>query len=133
MIAKQIIPKIKPGAIVRVWEKIKEDDKERVSRFEGLVLARKHGTESGATFTVRSVVGGVGVEKIYPIHSPYIEKVDIISAPKKVHRSKIYFVRNLPKRQLRKKLEKMGVSREYAEQALSESEKEQNGEVAKKA
>lgn len=104
MISAEVLMKIKPGATVRVWEKTKEGDKERVSRFEGLVLARKHGSEKGATFTVRATVAGVGVEKIYPIYSPRIEKIDIINSPKKVSRAKLYYVRDLSKKQTRQKL-----------------------------
>lgn len=104
MISKEILDKIKSGAMVRVYEKIKEGDKERIGRFQGLVIARKHGNESGATFTVRSTVAGVGVEKVYPINSPLIDKVEITSAPKKVHRSKIYFVRKLSKKKSREKI-----------------------------
>ena len=104
MISAQVLPKIKSGATVRVWEKIKEGDKERVSKFEGLVLARKHGSEKGATFTVRSTVAGVGVEKVYPIYSPRIDKVEILNSPKKVKRSKLYYVRTLSKRETRQKL-----------------------------
>lgn len=104
MISAEINKKIKSGATVRVWEKIKEGDKERLSRFEGLVLARKHGNEPGATFTVRTTVAGVGVEKIYPIHSPRIDKVEVLNSPRKVSRSKLYYVRNLSKRETRQKL-----------------------------
>ncbi len=104
MLDEKTNAKIKSGATVRVWEKIKEGDKERVAKFEGLVLARKHGSEKGATFTVRSTVAGVGVEKIFPIHSPRIDKVEIINSPRKVSRSKLYYVRELSKRQIRQKL-----------------------------
>lgn len=104
MIAAQVLSKIKAGAIVRVWEKIKEGDKERTSKFEGLVLGRKHGSENGATFTVRATVLGVGVEKVYPIHSPRIDKVEVLSSPKKIKRAKIYYVRYLSKREIRRKL-----------------------------
>lgn len=104
MIAADLMDKIKPGAMVRVWEKIKEGDKERLSRFEGLVLARKHGKELGATFTVRATLADIGVEKIYPLHSPKIEKVEILSSPKKVKRSKLYYVRTLSKKETRQKL-----------------------------
>jgi large subunit ribosomal protein L19 len=104
MINKNIAQKIKPGAKVRVWEKIKEGDKERTSRFEGMVLARKHGSEAGATFTVRSVVAGVGVEKVYPIHSPLIDKVEITAEPKRIRRAKLYYVRELSRKATRKKL-----------------------------
>ena len=104
MISEVVLPKIKSGATVRVWEKIKEGDKERISKFEGLVLARKHGSEKGATFTVRATVSGVGVEKVYPIYSPRIDKVEIINSPRKVSRSKLYYIRELSKRETRQKL-----------------------------
>lgn len=118
---KDIIDKIQPGTKVRVFERVlidldsakgkgkgkeKKDGKakERISRFEGLVIARKHGNEPGATFTVRGTVAGVGVEKIYPIHSPLINKIDILSTAKKVRRSKLYYLRDLSKKKIRKKL-----------------------------
>ena len=96
--------KIKSGATVRVYERIKEGDKERESVFQGMVLARKHGGEVGATFTVRAMVAGVGVEKVYPVHSPIISRVDILSSPKKVHRAKLYYLRDLSKKKIRQKL-----------------------------
>src|SRR5271170_662848 len=97
MIAEDIINKIKPGAKVRVYE--------GKTPFEGLVLARKHGSEPGATFTVRSIVAGVGVEKVYPLHSPSILKVQVVSTPKKIHRSKLYFVRHISGTRIRQKLD----------------------------
>lgn len=103
---KETLVNIKPGARVRVWEKIKEGDKIRLSSFTGIVLARKHGREAGATFTVRAVLHGVGVEKVYPIYSPLIEKVDILSSPKKVHRAKLYYLRNLSAKKVKEKLKK---------------------------
>ena len=63
------------GDTVRVMQKVKEGDKTRLQAFEGLVLSRKHGLEPGATFTVRKVVSGVGVERIFPLFSPEIEKI----------------------------------------------------------
>jgi len=101
MIEKEILEKIKSGATVKVFEKVKEGEKTRTSQFEGLVLARKHGSEPGATFTVRAVLGGVGVEKIFPIYSPRIEKVHIISSPRKVTRSKLYYLRDRSRKQVR--------------------------------
>ncbi len=86
MIDLETLKKIRPGARVRVHETNK-------SQFEGLVISRKHGSEAGAMFTVRTVLAGVGVEKIFPVHGPTISKVIILSSPKKVHRSKLYFVR----------------------------------------
>ncbi len=104
MIDREIMLKIKSGATVRVHEAIKEGDKTRTSIFEGLVLARKHGNEPGATFTVRTTVAGVGVEKVYPIHSPLISKIEVISSPRKVSRSKLYYIRSLSKKQIRQKI-----------------------------
>ena len=71
---KKDLPEIRPGDTVRVRQKIKEKNKERVQVFEGEVLARKHGKEIGATITVRKVIGGIGIEKIFPLHSPTIER-----------------------------------------------------------
>ena len=101
---KEILEQIKPGAVVRVSERIKEKDKERISKFKGVVLARKHGKETGATFTVRATFGDVAVEKVYPINSPIIAKVEILSSPKKVHRSKLYFLRKVSKKVSRQKI-----------------------------
>src|SRR6266550_4559376 len=80
---------IRAGDTVKVWQKIQEKGKVRLQAFEGLVLAHKHGKESGATFTVRKVTSGVGVEKIFPLHSPSIDKIDIIKRSK-VRRAKLY-------------------------------------------
>jgi len=105
MIKDEILNQIRSGMTVRVTEKIKEGDKEKISRFEGLVLARKHGKEAGATFTVRSTVAGVGVEKVYPIYSPRISKVEIVSIPaKRPRRSKLYYLRARTKKQTRRKI-----------------------------
>lgn len=103
-IAKEMLPKIKAGASVRVFETFKEGDKERQMRFEGIVLARKHGSEAGASFTVRATVAGLGVEKTFPIYSPAISKIDIISSPKKVGRSKIYYIRDISRKAIRRKM-----------------------------
>ena len=104
MIEETIASKIKSGAQVRVYEIVKDGDKTRNSVFTGLVLARKHGNEVGATFTVRATVAGEGVEKVYPIHSPRIAKVEIVSSPKKVKRAKLYYIRNLSKKQIHQKI-----------------------------
>lgn len=98
MIKEEVIQKIKPGAKVRVWEG------QASAPFEGLVIARKHGSELGATFTVRTILAGVGVEKIFPIYSPVISRVEIVSSPKKVHRSKLYWVRNASGAKIRQRL-----------------------------
>ena len=104
MIDKEVLTKIKPGANVKVFERVKEGDKERIAQFSGMVIARKHGSEVGATFTVRTTIAGVAVEKIYPINSPKIEKVAVVSSPKKVSRSKLYYIRGLSRKQTRQKV-----------------------------
>ena len=96
---------IRPGDTIKIYQKIKEKDKERIQAFEGLVLARKHGKEAGATITVRKIVSGVGVEKIFPIHSPIIEKVEILKRGK-VRRAKLYYLREAKGKKARLKKRK---------------------------
>lgn len=110
---------IKPGAQVRVHEIIKDSlaggstknhpkssgkGKSRTSVFSGIVLARKHGSEPGASFTVRAVIAGEGVEKVYPLHSPLIANIEIISSPKKISRAKLYYLRTVSPKKARQKL-----------------------------
>jgi large subunit ribosomal protein L19 len=97
---------IRPGDTVKVWQKIQEKGKTRLQAFEGLVLARKHGTEAGATFTVRKVIDSVGVEKIFPLYSPMIDKVDLLRRSK-VRRAKLYFVREKAAKEIRKQMRRM--------------------------
>lgn len=89
---KKDLPEIKPGDIVRIYEKIKEGEKEKINIFEGIVIARKHGKEIGATITVRNEIAGVGVERIFPLHLPTIEKIEILKR-EKVRRAKLYYLR----------------------------------------
>jgi large subunit ribosomal protein L19 len=89
---KKGLPGVKPGDTVKIYQKIKEKDKERLQYFEGVVLARKHGKGISATVMVRRVASGVGVEKIFPIHSPAIEKIEILKRGK-VRRAKLYYLR----------------------------------------
>jgi len=112
---KKDLPDIRPGDTVRDYQRIKEGDKERVQIFEGLVLARKHGREIGATITVRKVLSGVGVEKIFPVHSPTIEKIEILKRGK-TRRAKLYYLRKAKGK--RAKLKR----KELAETAVEESE-----------
>ncbi|MDB5259874.1 MAG: ribosomal protein large subunit ribosomal protein [Candidatus Nomurabacteria bacterium] len=92
------------GDVVRVWNKIKESDgKTRLQAFEGMVLARKHGAEMGATFTIRKVTSGVGVERIFPLYSVMIDKIEIVRRSR-TRRSKLYYVRDKALRDVRRKL-----------------------------
>jgi large subunit ribosomal protein L19 len=90
------VPDIRPGDIVRVQLKLAEKTKrgaERTQVFEGLVIARKHGKGISSTFTVRKVSDGIGVERIFPIFSPSILKVEIVRRSK-VRRAKLYYMRD---------------------------------------
>src|SRR3954462_6393285 len=86
------VPDVRPGDVVKIHQKIKEGDKERIQIFEGVVIARKHGKGISSTITVRKVVEGVGVEKIVPVHSPSISKIEVVKSSK-VRRSKLYYLR----------------------------------------
>ena len=100
---KEDLPDIRPGDTVCVYQKIKEGDKGKVQTFEGQVLARKHGKEIGATITVRREISGIGTEKIFPLHSPIIEKIEILKKGK-VRRAKLYYLRRAKGRRAKLKL-----------------------------
>jgi len=91
MIKNKEIPEIWPGDTIRIYYKIVEGEKERIQVYEGIVIARKHGGIR-ETITVRKVVQGIGVERIFPIHSPFIEKIEIVKRGK-VRRAKLYYLR----------------------------------------
>ncbi|KKT56106.1 MAG: 50S ribosomal protein L19 [Candidatus Giovannonibacteria bacterium GW2011_GWC2_44_9] len=91
------------GDTIRVTQKVKEGEKTRLQAFEGMVLAIKHGQEPGATFTMRKVIDGVGVERIFPLYSPEIDKIEIKSTTK-FKRAKLYYVRDRAAREIRKKM-----------------------------
>jgi large subunit ribosomal protein L19 len=94
----------KSGDTIRVWSKIKDEKgKFRTQAFEGMVLARKHGTESGGTFTVRRIASGVGVERIFPLYSPMLDKIEIVKRAN-ARRSKLYYVRTKAVKDVRKKM-----------------------------
>lgn len=99
---RQDVPEIRTGYAVRVHQKIKEGDKQRIQIFEGLVIARKHGQGISSTITVRKVDGGFGVERIFPVHSPSIEKIEIVRKYK-VRQSKIYYIRKKSAKEARLK------------------------------
>ena len=112
------LPQIRPGDTLKVHLRIKEGNKERIQIFEGIVIARKHGKGINATITVRKVVDGVGVERIFPIHSPSISKIEVTRSGK-VRRSKLYFLRDAKGK--RGKLKK----KEYA-MAIAEPKEAEN-------
>ncbi|MGD2029209.1 MAG: 50S ribosomal protein L19 [Desulfobacterales bacterium] len=87
------IPDFAAGDTVKVYVKIKEGEKERIQMFQGVVIS-KRGSGTGATFTVRKVSYGIGVERIFPLHSPAIDKIEVITRGR-VRRSKIYYLRKL--------------------------------------
>lgn len=86
------LPDIRPGDTILVHQKIKEGGKERIQVFEGIVIARKHGKGISSTITVRKIVDGIGVERIFPVHSPSIEKIEVAKRGK-VRRAKLYYLR----------------------------------------
>ena len=94
---------IRSGDTVRVYSKIEEKGKTRLQAFEGMVLGLKHGKQSGATFTVYKVTSGVGVEKVYPLYSPVIDKIEILRRAK-VRRSKLYYITEKVAREVRRKM-----------------------------
>jgi large subunit ribosomal protein L19 len=87
------LPAFAAGDTVKVHVKIKEGEKERIQAFQGVVIS-KRGGGTGATFTVRKVSYGIGVERIFPLHSPIIDKIDVVTRGR-VRRSKIYYLRKL--------------------------------------
>jgi large subunit ribosomal protein L19 len=110
---------IRSGDTVRVHQKITEYKKGKAANkketqiknvrtqvFEGLVLAVKHGTEAGATFTVRATLSGIGVERVFPLYAPFIEKIEIVKRSK-VRRAKLYFIREKVAREVRRQLRNM--------------------------
>jgi len=96
------------GDTVRVWSKIQDKGKTRTQAFEGLILARKHGAEMGGTFTVRKVASGVGVERIFPIYSPSIDKIEVVKKSR-ARRSKLYYVRTKAVRDIRRKMKSVTI------------------------
>lgn len=116
---------IRSGDTVRVFSKIQEKGKTRLQAFEGLVLARKHGSEMGSTITVRKVSNGVGVERIFPLHSPSIDKIELVKRAK-ARRSKLYFLKDKTNKEVRKKLKAFGLT---ASEKLVVAEEEMENEV----
>lgn len=133
---------LRSGDTVRVHQKIQEKGKVRIQVFEGLVIARKHGDEAGGTFTVRATLSGVGVEKIFPLFSPLIDKIEILRRSK-VRRAKLYYIREKVAREIRRQLRNMQLMglatesgrevAERAEKAAADLEAKAQAEAAAKA
>lgn len=98
---KNDIPSFHPGDTVNVHVKVVEGDKERIQQFQGVVLGR-HGAGTNATFTVRKMSDGVGVERIFPLHSPRIAKIEKVKEGS-VRRAKLYYLRDITTKQIRQK------------------------------
>ena len=124
------------GDTVRVWSKIAEEKtstkankktektiKFRLQAFEGIVLARKHGTEAGATFTVRRIASGVGVERIFPLFSPTVDKIEIIKKSK-ARRSKLYYIRTKAVKDVRRKMRSVTMQEGDETEVEEETKKE---------
>ena len=90
---RENIPQFGPGDTLRVNVRVREGEKERIQVFEGICIARKGGGVS-ETFTVRKVSGGIGVERIFPVHSPSLESIDVVRRGR-VRRAKLYYLREL--------------------------------------
>ena len=105
--AKRSALPIKTGSVVKVQQKIREaNGKTRLQAYEGLVIAVKHGKENGGTFTVRRVASGVGMEKIFPLYSPNIDKIEVLRQAK-VRKAKLYYVRDKSVKEIRRKMRGM--------------------------
>jgi large subunit ribosomal protein L19 len=91
---KSPVPQFRPGDRVRVHVRVVEGEKARIQVFEGDVIARRGGEGLRATFTVRKTSGGVGVERVFPLHSPNVEKIDVVRLGR-VRRAKLYYLRDL--------------------------------------
>lgn len=113
----------KAGDTVRVWSKIQEKGKTRLQAFEGLVLARKHGTESGATFTIRKVASGVGVERIFPLYSPNLDKIEVLRQSK-TRRSKLYYIRTKAVKEVKKRLKSITLTKAESNEASTQAKEE---------
>ena len=124
-------PDIRPGDTIKVHQKLKEGNKERIQIFEGIVIARKHGKGNSATITVRKVVDGIGVERIFPINSPAIDKIEVVRHGK-VRRSKLYYLREAKgkKAKLKRKDFAVAIAPEVIEEpAAAETEEAPTGEA----
>ncbi len=132
---KSDLPDIRPGDTVRLYQKIpatsknlkgkNDSQKEKFQIFEGLVIARKHGKEMGATITLRKIISGIGVERIFPLHSPSIEKIEVLKRGK-VRRAKLYYLRKLGSKKMKLKKIAIAVPEEKPDNKLLEEKNQEN-------
>lgn len=115
------LPDVRPGDTIKVLQRIREGEKERTQSFEGMVIARKHGSGISATITIRKVSGGIGVERILPIHSPTIQKIEVLKRSK-VRRAKLYYIREKAARETRRKMKALRMVPETATNGTGEGE-----------
>ena len=101
---KQTQIAVRSGDVVRVWQKIVEGDKERLGQFEGIVLRVRGDRGTSGSFTVRRVVGGIGIERVFPLHSPIVVKVEKLKSLR-TRQSRLYYLRNLTDKQIRRRTE----------------------------
>ncbi len=113
---------MRSGDTVKVWQKIQEKGKTRLQAFEGLIIAKKHGKEAGATFTVRKVSNGIGVERIYPLYSPIIDSIEILKRSK-VRKSKLYHIRDKAAKEIRRQMRNVRAVKEVEKAEVSEDTK----------
>jgi large subunit ribosomal protein L19 len=113
-------PDFQAGDIVKVYQKVKEQDKERIQIFEGVLLAKKHGKGVSGTITVRKISQGIGVERVFPLHSPLVEKIEV-ARKTKVRQGKLYYLRSLKGRKARLKAREFNLEpvQEQKEEAVA--------------
>ncbi len=116
------------GDTVRVWSKIEDKGKYRLQAFEGLVLARKHGTGVSATFTVRKIASGVGVERVFPLYSPLVDKIEVTKKAK-TRRAKLYYVREKAAKEIRRKMKRILTGKAPVEETETEVAPVENTEA----
>ena len=125
--SRKAVPVIKPGLTVRVHQKIKAGNKERIQVFEGLVIKVNSGHGADKTFTVRKIVEGIGVEKIFPLYSPLLEKIEV-KKEAKIRRAKLYYMRERFGKSAR--LKESFVSEQKMEEAIEELAEQKAAEEA---
>lgn len=120
---------MKAGDTVKVHQKIQEKGKTRIQIFEGMVLARKHGSSSTATFTVRKSSQGFGVERIFPLYSPNIEKIEVTKRAK-VRRAKLYYIRDKAAKEISKRMKMEMMKADTSAKSSKEGVSEETTESA---